>query len=234
LVSIPQLPHKAGYVVFLEESDASDASGPSLNALPGIFKGNAAQRDHWDFLAANVTQSPESCRSDVRRIPLLEYWGEDGEVRSRGSRVCHLLLRVTGHRNEGTGHLADGSWLRNYRGRVCVTRPQGTRNGGIDVHRGEVHAVGGAGDGDIGTGIDQDASGGLAALCRRVASNGLYGRVSQSLEFTAGKIFFAELNKIDAAACGLGDFTEESRFACGVAASKLFSISDVVEEQTSF
>ncbi len=97
-----------------------------------------------------------------------------------------------------------------------------------------MHTVSGTGDCDVSAGVDQDSSCGSATLRGTAVSNGAYDRVSQSLKFTAGKIFFAELNKVDAAACGLSDFVEKSGFASGIVASKLFSVSDVVKEQTSF
>ena len=184
IASVSQPPHNAGNVIFLEEPDPGNASGPRFHTLPGIFKGNAAQRDHWDFLPANVAQCLQSCRSDVGRIPLLEYRSEDGKVRLRRSRARHLPFGVTGNRNDRPAFLAASSLPGDCRKGACVTRPDGPRNRRIDVHRGEVHTVSAAGDRDVSTGIDQDSS------CRftlrsGVFANGSYGRMSQHLQLMA-------------------------------------------------
>ena len=88
-----------------------------------------------------------------------------------------------------------------------------------------MHAVSGAGDGYVSAGIDQDASG------WRVLTNRPHGGAGKRLQFVDGKVLFAQLNVIYAAAGGFGDLIEQRNPAGRFVAGKLPAVGDVVEEQ---
>ena len=54
--------------------------------------------------------------------------------------------------------------------------------------------------------------------------------MGQRFQIAGGEIFFAELDVVDALACGFGDFLQEAEAAGGFVAGEGGSVGDVVEE----
>ena len=94
-----------------------------------------------------------------------------------------------------------------------------------------MHTISGAGDGDVGAGIDQDLSCRFAAAGRWVLADRANDGPGKRFQFAAGEVFFAQLNVTYAAAGGFGDPLEQRCPARGFVAGKLPAVGNVVEEQ---
>ena len=89
-------------------------------------------------------------------------------------------------------------------------------------------AVGARGKRDVGPRVDEEPGG------QRVVANASHGVASEEFESPGGKILFAELNVVDAGACGFGDAQQELAAARLFVAGEGVAVGDVVEQQETY
>src|SRR5260370_8274283 len=112
----------------------------------------------------------------------------------------------------------------DHRGRLAGTVPD---NAGLtrgNVLRGKMHTVSAAGQGDIGSRIDQQLGG-------RSSGNGSDSLASQLFQLARTQVLFAQLYEIYP---GYGAFTylcEQMSLACVVIPCKLLAIGDVAKQK---
>ena len=95
-----------------------------------------------------------------------------------------------------------------------------------------MHTVGAAGECNVSSRVDQEASCQLPVLSSQLGlAEHADGRASESFQFAGGKIFLAQLNEIHAAASGFSNLLKQSVAAGVFVPGKLGTIGDVVKEQ---
>ena len=191
-----------------------------------ILQGHSSEGEHRNFGAAGFAESVQAGGSSARGVFLLEDWGEDGEGGLVGGGAGYVFWRVTGY----CYHCISWQVFVGRSTRATLFTPRRANFLRRDIVGAEVNAAGGGGQGDVSAGVDQENSVQFSVLGSQF-ENDAHGFASQRFEFAGGEIFFAELDVVDAVACGFGDFVEKAEAAGVLVAGESGTVGDVVEEQ---
>ncbi len=152
----------------MKQPDRRDSGGASLHAGFGVFQCHPAQSEYRDFFLAGFPQGIETRGAGLR---FFENWPEDGKISAFLPGAGNLRSGVTGR--------ADGQL-----GGIKLT-PNLSYFGWGDVIRGQMHALGAAGQGDVGAGVDEKNSFQFLVLGSQMSFAG------QGFEFSGGEVFLA-------------------------------------------
>ena len=220
-------------IVFLEEADAGYTRCAAGQALRKVLRGDPAERKYrsprrgGQRTGAGFTQAMESgfgAGLDFLHLPpgfagrsmIFKDWAEDNEICALRFRQAHFFRRMTGNRNESTLHAR----LREQIAGVCSR----------DIAGAQVHAIGAHGQGNVAARIDQDAG----TLCARTPARSFdppHCVASQRFQFARRKIFFSQLNVINAGTRGLRNFFQQALASRALIAGKLGAVGNVIQEQ---
>jgi hypothetical protein len=176
----------------VEEVDAGYTGGSGFEAGGSVFSGDASERvDRGGSSgeAGGVEGFEALARGDEFACDGFVKDGAEEDEVGVVAGLFDLGKGVTGdredRRREGRGGVQLADLLR------------GELAGG----GGKVNSVGGGGDGDVGAGVDEEFRLGVAEVLEDLAREGGEG--------SGGKVFFAELDVVDAFGCPSGRLVEE-------------------------
>lgn len=151
----------------------------------------------------------QACQHRMGHAGLFKNRPEHSEISEHGDGLAHIFRGVTGDRDHGSGGVCRST--ANHVGRYIVGA--------------KVDSVEATSQGDIGAGIDQEASRGcrLADNMKRLAS--------QTFQVAGIQIFLAQLNEVDAAGGRFSNLAEKEFPAKDLRAGELGSVGDVAEQQ---